>query len=113
MLEAALSELSLLGRKALDAAAVLRKKQQVCRTFSYAAPLVEQLQRAFELASRLDRNIAPLRAPPEEAPGPRRFANHEAKPRAAAPVRQTAVKPSPEPARRIERLVIGSQGVKR
>jgi signal transduction histidine kinase len=108
MLEVALSELSSLSRKASDAAAVARRKAQVERTLGCARPLIEQLVQAFAHASKLDRNIAPVRAPLVES-GKRGF---DPKRSTAMAAQKTAVmKPAPPPApRQVERLVIGGTG---
>jgi hypothetical protein len=104
-LEATLSELADLVRQASDAAAVARKKVQVERTFAHARPLIEQLAQAFEHASRLDKNIAPVRAADptiaKRAPAD--------KGRGTVVMQKTvALKPPPaEPSRRVEKLVIG------
>ena len=105
MLEAMLAELAELVRKASDAAAVARKKAQVERTLACTQPLVEQLARAFDNAARLDPKIAPVRTLPD----PKRSAV-ESKSRGTLVMQKTVVlKPSaPEPARRVERLVIGA-----
>lgn len=106
-LEATLSELSDLSRKASDAAAVARRKFQVERTLSCARPLVDQLVQAFEHASRLDRSIQPVRA---SAPD-KRSAN-DAKGRGTVVMQKTSVinKPAPviEGPRRVEKLLIGA-----
>jgi uncharacterized protein YhaN len=104
MLETALAELGELVRKASDAAAVARKRVQVERTFDCARPLVDQLAQAFEHASRLDKNIAPVRA----VEAPKRSAAD--KNRGTVVMQKTAVMLKPvvvEPARRVEKLVIG------
>jgi hypothetical protein len=104
MLEAALSALAELARKASDAAAVARRRVQVERTFACARPLVDQLAQAFAHASRLDKNIAPVRVvePVKRAAGD--------KGRGTVVMQKTApmLKPAPaEPPRRVEKLVIG------
>jgi hypothetical protein len=104
MLEAALAELAELVRKASDAAAVARKRVQVERTFACARPLIDQLARAFEHASRLDKNIAPVRITEAQKRAP------TDKGRATVVMQKTAVMLKPaavEPSRRIEKLVIG------
>jgi uncharacterized protein YhaN len=103
MLETALAELAELVRKASDAAAVARKKGQVQRTFDCARPLIDQVAQAFEHASRLDKNIAPVRTV-ESAKRPVSEKN-----RATVVMQKTAVmKPAAvEPPRRVEKLVIG------
>jgi hypothetical protein len=105
MLEATLTELAELVRQASDAAAVARKKVQVERTFAHARPLIEQLAQAFEHASRLDKNIAPVRAA-EPANAKRPPAD---KGRSTVVMQKTVpLKPAPaEPPRRVEKLVIG------
>jgi hypothetical protein len=105
MLEATLAELAELVRKASDAAAVARKKIQVERTFACARPLIDQLAQAFEHASRLDKNIAPVRA--ADAHPPKRPLTDKG--RGTVVMQKTAVmRPAAaEPARRIEKLVIG------
>ncbi|HTA88346.1 MAG TPA: hypothetical protein VK745_02170 [Polyangiaceae bacterium] len=102
MLEATLGELADLVRRASDAAAVARKKVQVERTFACARPLIDQLAQAFEHASRLDKNIAPVRAAEVKRPP-------ADKPRGTVVMQKTAVMKlaPPEPARRVEKLVIG------
>jgi hypothetical protein len=106
-LEATLSELGDLSRKASDAAAVARKKIQVERTLACARPLVEQLVQAFEHASRLDRSIQPVRASHDAARRP----GADQKGRGTVVMQKTAVmtKPAvPEGPRRVEKLVIGA-----
>lgn len=108
-LEAMLSELADLSRKASDAAAVARKKIQVERTLGCARPLVEQLVQAFENASRLDKNIPLVRA---HAVDPKRSAN-DPKGRGTAVMQKTALmKPAIaiEAPRRVEKLIIGAGG---
>lgn len=107
-LEAMLSELAELSRKASDAAAVARKKVQVERTLGCTRPLVEQLVQAFENASRLDKNIPLVRAVPID---PKRAS--DAKNRGTVMMQKTAVmKPAiaVEGPRRVEKLVIGGGG---
>ena len=107
MLELTLSELAELARKASDAAAVARKKVQVERTFACARPLVEQLVQAFEHASRLDRNIVPVRASAGDANGKR--AAGDAKGRGTLVMQKTAVisKATVVAPRHVEKLVLG------
>lgn len=108
-LEAMLTELAELARKASDAAAVARKKIQVERTLGCARPLVEQLVQAFENASRLDKNIPRVRA---HAVDPKRSAS-DPKGRGTVLMQKTAVmKPAiaVEGPRRVEKLVIGAGG---
>ncbi len=108
-LDAMLSELADLSRKASDAAAVARKKIQVERTLASARPLVEQMVQAFEHAARLDRNIVPVRAvDPKRAAADKRGGT--------AIIQKTAVmqKPgAPPAARHVEKLVIGGDRYKR
>ena len=109
MLDAALSELEGLSRKASDAAAVARKRAQVERSLACAQPLVEQLVQAFEHASKLDKNIAVLRQSADSA----KRAAQEAKLRGTVIMQQktTVVKPSGVAApRQVEKLVIGGGG---
>lgn len=105
ILEGMLAELAELVRRASDAAAVARKRTQVERTLAAARPLVNQLAQAFDHASRLDKNIAPVRAAP---PAPKHGSVD--KNRGTLVMQKTAViKPAPvEPPRRVEKLVIGS-----
>jgi hypothetical protein len=106
-LEAMLSELSELSRKASDAAAVARKKIQVERTLGCARPLIEQLVQAFEHASRLDKNIPLVRADPSK-----RAAN-DPKGRGTVVLQKTAMMnkaAAVEGPRRVEKLVIGGGG---
>jgi len=105
ILETMLGELAELVRRASDAAAVARKRVQVERTLASARPLVNQVAQAFDHASRLDKNIAPVRAP---APAPRQLAAD--KNRGTVVMQKTAViKPAPiEPPRKVEKLVIGA-----
>jgi hypothetical protein len=107
-LEGTLGELADLARKASDAAAVARKKVQVERTLACAGPLVEQLVQAFEHASRLDRNILPIRAVALDStkrnPG-------DAKGRGTMVMQKTAllVKPTgPATPKHVEKLVLGA-----
>lgn len=105
-LEATLSELSELSRKASDAAAVARKKIQVERTLGCARPLVEQLVQAFEHASRLDKNIPLVRASADAKNG--RPGDPK---RGTVLMQKTAVMNKPashESPRRVEKLVIGA-----
>jgi hypothetical protein len=109
-LEATLTELGELSRKATDAAAVARKKIQVERTLACARPLVEQLVQAFENASRLDKNIPLVRA--STADSGKRTPN-DGKGRGTVVIQKTAVmKPNAamEAPRRVEKLVIGGGG---
>ncbi len=104
ILEGMLGELAELVRRASDAAAVARKRGQVERTLAAARPLVNQLAQAFDHASRLDKNIAPVRVAPA--------AKHGAadKNRGTVVMQKTAViKPAAvEPPRKVEKLVIGA-----
>jgi hypothetical protein len=109
-LEATLTELGELSRKATDAAAVARKKIQVERTLACARPLVEQLVQAFENASRLDKNIPLVRVHAAESGkrGP-----NDGKGRGTLVMQKTAVmRPNAaiEAPRRVEKLVIGGGG---
>lgn len=107
MLDNTLLELSELSRRASDAAAVARKKVSVERTFASARPLVEQLLQAFEHASRLDRNISPVRGPSAES---NKRTLSDAKGRSTQLMQKTALvtKVAPTPAaRHVEKLVIG------
>lgn len=108
MLDNTLEELAELSRKASDAAAVARKKIQVERTFACARPLVDQLSQAFEHASRLDRNISPVR--PQSAEPAGRRASIDGKGRATQLIQKTVVLPKAAAApasRHVEKLVIG------
>ena len=106
-LEAALSELGDLSRKATDAAAVARKRIQVERTLACARPLLDQLVQAFDHASRLDRNILPVRASAQD-----KRSAIDAKGRGTLVMQKATVgnKPAPvvEGPRRVEKLLIGS-----
>ena len=105
ILETTLGELADLVRRASDAAAVARKRTQVERTLAAARPLVNQLAQAFDHASRLDKNIAPVRA----APPPSKHGNVD-KNRGTVVMQKTAVMQKPaaiEPPRKVEKLVIG------
>ena len=110
MLETALSELGELSRKASDAAAVARKRVQVERTLACARPLIEQLVQAFEHASKLDKNIAPVRASADS-----KRAVNDPKGRGTVVIQKTAVmKPAAAPPpRQVEKLVIGGDRYKR
>ncbi len=108
MLETALSELGELSRRASDAAAVARKKVQVERTLACAKPLVTQVAQAFEHASRLDRNIQPVRSNTEALAQAKRA--NEAKARGTTSMHKTAVMPKSGTAvmpRHVEKLVLG------
>lgn len=112
MLEIALSELSELSRKASDAALVARRKMQVERTLNCSRPLIDQLVKAFEHASRLDKSIQPLRQSAAES-GKRGVVDPK---RGTAIVQQkTAImKPAaPAPARPVEKLVLGGSSADR
>lgn len=104
-LEATLSELGELSRKASDAAAVARKKVQVERTLGCARPLVEQLVQAFEHASRLNKNIPLLRASTDV-----KHARQGDGKRGTVMMQKTAIMNktvAAEAPRRVEKLVIG------
>jgi hypothetical protein len=113
MLDATLSELGELSRKASDAAAVARKKIQVERTLASARPLVEQMVQAFEHASRLDRAIIPVRPSADHA---KRAAN-DPKRGGTAVIQKTAIMPHKQAAltapRPVEKLVLGGDRYKR
>ncbi|HEY8942780.1 MAG TPA: hypothetical protein VIM73_00905 [Polyangiaceae bacterium] len=105
MLEVMLGELADLVRRASDAAAVARRRTHVERTLASARPLVNQVAQAFDHASRLDKKIAPVRAP---APAPRAVGADKG--RGTVVMQKTAViKPAPiEAPRKVEKLVIGA-----
>jgi hypothetical protein len=74
------------------------------RTFACARPLIDQLAQAFEHASRLDKNIAPVRITEAQKRAP------ADKGRGTVVMQKTAVMLKPaavEPSRRIEKVVIG------
>ena len=105
MLDAALSELEELSRRASDAAAVARKRVQVERTLACARPLVEQLVQAFEHASKLDKSIVGLRPSADSSKRP----GQDPKGRGTVLIQKTTIsKPSTVVApRHVEKLVIG------
>ena len=107
MLEATLGELGELSRKASDAAVVARKKVQVERTLACARPLVDQLAQAFEHASRLDRNIAPVRSP--DSVHSKRASEQKGRGTVVLQQKTAVIKPAGAPlgAKHVERLVIG------
>jgi len=108
MMEAMLSELAELSRRASDAATVARKKVQVERTFACARPLVEQIAQAFEHASRLDRNVAPLRHSPDSAQVKRGVVDQKGRSTVLVQQKTVVMKPAaPLGARHVEKLVIG------
>jgi signal transduction histidine kinase len=107
-LDAALSELADLARKASDAAAVARKKVQVERTLACAGPLIEQVVHAFEHATRLDRSILPVRA---VAADTHKRATGDAKGRGTVALQKTAIMHKPPGVaapKHVERLVLGA-----
>ncbi|MEI9951832.1 MAG: hypothetical protein WDO74_23330 [Pseudomonadota bacterium] len=107
MLEATLGELHDLSRRASDAAAVGRKKEQVERTLACARPLVDQVAQAFEHASRLDRKIAPLRHSPDSAQA-KRVAEQKGRGTVLMQHKTAIIKPAAAAApRQVEKLVIG------
>lgn len=111
MIDAMLGELAELSRRASDAATVARKKLQVERTFACARPLVEQIAQAFEHASRLDRNLSPLRNSPDSAHVKRGTVDQKGRSTALVQQKTAIMKPATVlGARHVEKLVIGGGG---